>query len=105
MNKALPLPEEARNELLKKSQENIKKKIKLFESAIDALLEEAVAWNDNNDGVPLVDKKKLDNMAAKIEELRKKIKGGGRRTRRRRRKKKRKKSRKKRKKRRRRTRK
>ena len=92
----LPTVEEARKKLLKKLQENIKKKIKLLESSIDTYVEDAVAWDDNNDGVPLVDKKKLDNMAAKIEELRKKIKGGGRRTRRRRRKKKRKKSRKKR---------
>jgi hypothetical protein len=105
MNKSLPLPGEARNELLNKLQENIKKKIKLLESAIDTYVKDAEYRGDNNDGVPLVDKKKLDNMAAEIEELRKKIKGGGRRTRRRRRKKKRKKSRKKRKKRRRRTRK
>ena len=106
MNKApLPSPEKAQNELLKKLQENIIKKITLLESAIDTYVEDAEDWDDNNDGIPVVSKKKLDNLAAKIEELRKKIKGGGRRTRRRRRKKKRKKSRKKRKKRRRRTRK
>ena len=105
MNKSLPSPEKARKELFKKSQENIKKNIIRLESAIDALLEEAESWDDDNDGVPRVDKNKLDNLAAEIEDLRKLIKGGGTRTRKRRRKRKRKKSRKKRKKRRRRTRK
>lgn len=68
-------------------------------------MEYAEDWNDNNDGIPVVSKNKLDNLAAEIEDLRKLIKGGGTRTRKRRRKRKRKKSRKKRKKRRRRTRK
>lgn len=39
----LPTVEEARKKLLKKLQENIKKKIKLLESAIDTYVEDAVA--------------------------------------------------------------
>jgi len=73
MNKAPPpSPEKARKELFKKSQENIKKNITLLESDIDTYVEDAEDWDDNNDGIPVVSKKKLDEMAAKIEELRKK---------------------------------
>ena len=85
MSKAPPSVEEARKKLLEKSQEKIKENIKRLESTIDTYVETAEDWNDNNDGIPVLSKKRLDKMGAKIENLRKQLKGG-RRTRKRRKK-------------------
>ena len=99
----LPSPEEARKKL--------KEKIKELETSIEKYVENAEAYNRDwdDDGVPEVDKKTLDEMIAKLDKLRGKIGGSTRRRKRKRkrktRKRKRKKSRKKQKRRRRRTRK
>lgn len=104
----LPSPEEASIKL--------KEKIKELETSIEKYVENAEAYNRDwdDDGLPEVDKKTLDEMIARLERLKrlersKKIRGGTRRRKRKRkrktRKRKRKKSRKKQKRRRRRTRK
>jgi hypothetical protein len=88
MNNAPPSVEEARKKLIKKiekakSNKKINQEIKRLETKMDIYVETAEDWDDNNDGVPVVSKEKLDEMAAEIDELRK---GRGRRTRKRRKK-------------------
>lgn len=101
-----PSPENARNKL-----KNIlnNKKIEELINEIDSYVKEAEDWDDDNNGIPVVSKEKLDKMIAKLDKLRGKIGGGTRRRKRKRkrktRKRKKNKSKKKRKKRRRRTRK
>ena len=76
MNKAPPSVEEARKKLIEKSNKKINKEIKRWESKMDDYVETAEDWNDNNDGIPVLSKKRLDKMAAKIENLRKQLRGG-----------------------------
>ena len=81
MNKAPPSVEKARKKLIEKSNEKINKEIKRLESKMDDIYQTAEDLNDDWDdgGKPEADKEELDRMAAKIENLRRKLKGGRRR--------------------------
>ena len=78
MNKAPPSVEKARKKLIEKSNKKINKEIKRLESKMDDIYQTAVDLNDdwNDGGKPEADKEELDRMAAKIENLRRKLKGG-----------------------------
>ena len=79
MNKAPPPVEEARKKLIEKSNKKINKEIRRLETKMDDIYQTAEDLNDDWDdgGKPEADKEELDRMGAKIENLKRKLKGGG----------------------------
>jgi len=67
-----PSPEKARKKLIEIATQKL-------EEEINNYVEDAEYWDDDNNGRPVVSKKKLDDMIAKLDELRGKIGGATRR--------------------------